>query len=316
MNQGSFPVGKVDFIDLHPCSFYEFLGALGENKLQEILEQWPLNIEITQFIHEKFWHFLKLYFICGGLPEIVEKFSKTLSESLITAFKEARLIQNTLINSYLADVAKHSGKLNSMHIDRTWRSVPLQLSLSHDQTSEKFKFRDVVPGVQGYSRLSGPIDWLLKAGLIIRIPINFKAQEPLLAYTKENSFKLLMFDIGILGALANLEPQTLYAYNYGTYKGYFAENYVAQELAASGHNRIYAWQEGSAEIEFILQQNNSIIPIEVKSGNRTKSQSLRVYSQKYKPEKKIILSGKMPFMDTATKTEYWPLYMASNATKN
>jgi predicted AAA+ superfamily ATPase len=311
LNPGSFPVGKVDFLTLHPCSYHEFLGAMGQARLQQVLDEWKPGGEISGYDHEQFWHYLKLYFICGGLPEVIVNFVNAFRESLVTGFDQVRLMQKSLINSYLADVAKHSGKVNSMHIDRVWRNVPLQLSMCHDQSSAKFKFRDVVPGIHGYNRLGGAIDWLMKAGLIVRIPINFKVMEPLLAYTKDNLFKLMMFDVGILGALANLEPQTLYNYEFGTYKGYFAENFVAQELVSSGHDPIFSWHEGTAEIEFLMQDGGGVFPIEVKSGNRTKAQSLRIFSQKYNPHRKVVVCGRAPCFDKVTKTEFWPLYAAS-----
>jgi uncharacterized protein len=229
---------------------------------------------------------------------------KVQEQSLTEIFAQIRIVQKALIDSYLADVAKHSGKINSMHIDRLWRSVPEQLARSHDLSTSKFKFKDAVPGVNGYQRLAGPIDWLLKAGLIIKIPINYKSQEPLMAYTKENMFKLFMFDVGILGALADLDPSILYQYDYGTFKGYFAENYVAQELRASGYDRVYAWHEATAEIEFLLQGRLGIVPVEVKSGNRTKAQSLRVYTEKYKPKRKVILSAKPPYSDPQNNTDF------------
>ena len=312
LNPGSFPVGKVDFLDLHPCTFFEFLGALNKSHLQKILSECRPRLEISPIHHEELWHNLKLYFICGGLPEVILKFEGGLKSSLSDAFQQARAIQLALIKSYLADVAKHSGKVNSMHIERVWQSVPRQLSQSHDLSTAKFKFRDVIPGIQGYGRMVGPIDWLMKAGLILRLPIANSAKEPLSAYTKENMFKLLMFDVGILGALSDLDPQTLFNYTFGTYKGYFAENFVCQELTAKNSAKLYAWQEGTSEIEFLMRDKTGVFPIEVKSGNRTKVQSLRVFSQKYKPHRKVIVSGKMPYFDLNTKTEFWPMYGVQN----
>ena len=183
----------------------------------------------------------KSYFVVGGLPEVVETALKH-SHSQFEIFQEVRKKQSDLVNSYLADMAKHAGKVQRNALERIWSNIPNQLAKSIDGASEKFVFKGVIPGIKGYERMVGAIDWLIKAGLVIKIPLVDGALHPLTAFTKENTFKLFLFDIGILGSLANLDAQSIMGYDYGSYKGYFAENYVLQELRALGE-RVFSWKE-------------------------------------------------------------------------
>lgn len=130
------------------------------------------------------------------------------------------------------------------------------------------------------------------------------------AYTKENAFKLFLFDVGILGAMSNLSPKTILDSNYGTYKGYFAENYVAQEFLAVTQKQLYSWQEGLDEIEFLREIDGVIIPIEVKSGIVTKAKSLKAFAKKYSPPYSTIMSANNLFIDPVTQVHRYPLYLA------
>jgi len=306
----SFPVGKVDMLDMHPISFEEFLMAIGEERYADILRGISLSSEISELAHSHLWNQLKLYFIVGGLPEVVQVFREHQND-LYAALNMVRKKQNELIKAYYADFAKHSGKINAMHIDRVWTSVPKQLSNDHNGSAPKYAFKDVIPNANRYAQLSGSIDWLERAGLIIKTPIACAAQLPISAYTKENTFKLYMFDIGILGAIGDLHPNTILDYSYGTYKGYFAENFVAQAFLAGGVESLYCWREGNAEIEFIRDIEGKIIPIEIKSGHVTQAKSLHVFAQKYKPVYRAIISAKNLHIDHQNKLHLYPLYLAS-----
>ena len=289
--EASFPVGKIDFMDLYPLTFDEFLLALGEEDAYDYLINAKLEMPLPGVVHERLWGCLKLYFIVGGMPEAVKTFLAG-RDDLFMALEKVRKRQKILIMAYLADVAKHSGKLNAMHIERVWRNVPSQLAREFDGSVSRFRFKDVVPGINRYARLAGTIDWLIAAGLLIRVPIVNRAEIPLSAYTKENIFKLYLFDIGMLGAISGLDPANIMDYDYGTYKGYFAENFVAQELVAAGHKELYGWNEGSAEVEFLLEHNGDILPLEIKSGWVTQAKSLRVYAEKYAPPFRTVMSAK------------------------
>jgi hypothetical protein len=161
--------------------------------------------------------------------------------------------QEDLVKDYFADISKHSVKINAMHINRIWHSVPDQLGMTHDSSVSKFKFKDVIPGIDRFNKLSGAIDWLEATGLVIRVHIADLSQLPLKSFVKENTFKLFMFDIGMLGAMMKLTAAVILGYDYGTYKGFFAENYIAQAFEAMNLGPHFSWNEKSAEIEFLRQ---------------------------------------------------------------
>lgn len=306
----SFPVGKVDTLTLYPMSFTEFLIALGETQAVEFLDGLTIETKIPEFLHEKLWNTLKLYFIVGGLPEAVSTFCRH-QESLYDALEQVRLKQYDIVNAYYADMAKHSGKENSMHIERVFRSIPIQLAKVQDGSAKKFTFKDVIPGVNRYSRLVGPIDWLEACGLILRVPICHSAQLPLLAYTRENEFKLYIFDVGILGAMSGLAPKVIYDYDYGSFKGYFAENFIAQEFLCAGFKKLYGWSEKNSEIEFLQEMEGKIIPVEVKSGLATQAKSLKVFRDKYSPSYGWIFSAKNLSINESRDLIRSPHYLAS-----
>lgn len=314
LSSEAFPVGKVDWLSLYPLTFSEFLLGIGEGDLHQylislsVLDREMPNLSVVA--HERLWERLKHYFIVGGLPEIVSLFAEHQND-LFTAFQKVRERQESLIRDYYSDIAKHSGKVNAMHIDRLWRSIPAQLFKVHEGTSQRFRFKDIVPGIDRFSRLANVVDWLLNAGLILKSEIVKSAQMPLSAYAQEGVFKLFIFDVGILGAMSGLTPKALLDYSYGTYKGYFAENFVAQSLVSSGQfPALYTWQEGTAEIEFIQETQGEVIPIEVKSGTVTHAKSLSQFKKKYSPSYSVIYSGKNLFIDENSMTHFLPLYLA------
>lgn len=310
LNGVSFPVGKVEFLDMHPMTFREFLLALGDLKALEFLDKLNLDTKIPEMLHDNLWERLKLYFLVGGLPEVVKTFLMK-KDKPYEAFLDVREKQRTLCLSYLADMAKHSGKVNALHLERLWRSIPSQLAKSEDGSAKRFAFKDVLPGVNRYSQLISAIDWLEAAGLILKAKIVNNANVPLSAFTKENFFKLFVFDIGILGALSELSPKSILEQTYATFKGYFAENYVAQELIANNITSLYSWQEKTAEVEFLQDMEGQIIPIEVKSGMQTKAKSLTVFCEKYDPPFVVIFSGKNLSVNEKRTKYTIPLYLTS-----
>lgn len=309
LGAGSFPVGKVDMLTLHPLSFYEFLMALDDEKSLSVLHNINLQSTIPDIVHQHLWEQLKIYFVVGGLPEAMNVFLNNKND-LYTALQKVRDKQRELIVGYYADIAKHAGKINSMHIDRVWRAVPSQLSTAHDSNAKKFTFKSIIPGISRYSRLVNVIDWLEATHLIIKVPMINNASLPLSAYCKENTFKLFMFDVGILGAMSDLSPKTILNYDYGTYQGYFAENFIAQMFLTAESKQLYSWRENTAEIEFLRDIEGDIIPIEVKSGWVTKAKSLAIFSEKYQPKYRVIFSAKNLYCDHALKTHYYPIYIA------
>lgn len=302
----SFPVGKVDIKKMHPMSFEEFLLALDDQKSVDFLNDITQSSQIPEVIHNHLWQQMKYYFIVGGLPEVVKIFSENKAD-LYTALELAREKQNTLIISYNADMAKHSGKTNAMHIERLWRAVPAQLAREQDGATKKFAFKDIIPGINRYSRLVNVIDWLEAAGLIIKSHIVNSGNLPFAAYTKENTFKLYLTDVGLLGALSQLPIKTILDYDYGTYKGFFAENFVGQEFSCHGVDNLYCWQEGSAEVEFLREIDGNVIPVEVKSGWITRAKSLKIFTEKYHPPYTVTFSGKNLLL--SDKQHFYPLYL-------
>lgn len=306
----SFPVGKVDFLNMYPMNFHEFLMALEEKKALAILAKTNENSTLPEVLHDHLWQRFKWYLVVGGLPEVVKTFLSK-KEKLFEAFASVRSTQQFLINSYLADMSKHAGKVNALHLERLWHSIPDQLAQSDNESTKRFKFKEAVPGINRYSDLVGVIDWLEAAGLIIKVKIAHSAKLPLSAFTKENIFKLFVFDIGILGALSQLLPQTILDQNFGCYKGYIAENFVAQEFIAKGALSLYSWEEKTAEIEFLRDIQGKIIPVEVKSGLQTKAKSLSIFCEKYQPPYAIIFSGKNMHTPRDAIRRYLPLYLTS-----
>jgi hypothetical protein len=303
----SFPVGKVDMLHLCPMNFEEFLMAGNHEMLLDIFRNALVAKDIPPVAHEKLCEIMKQYYVVGGLPQAVKAFYD--DNDLMSGMLQAREIQKNLIDGYGKDFNKHSGKINALHIQRVFKNIPSQLSQNIDHTLKRYRFKDVIPGKKGYHALEGPIDWLVKSGLVIKTHVCEKAAIPLQSFCKPNIFKLYLFDIGLLGAMLELSIRTIIIDNYGFTSGFFVENMVACELLASGVRNLYSWSERNSEMEFILACGSDVVPVEVKAGHRTKAKSLGQYMQKYRPVRAIKLSqnnlelGKGPI-------ERIPLYLA------
>jgi len=246
----------------------------------------------------------------GGLPEVVLTYASK-KDNLFIALNQVRKKQEDLITTYHADMAKHAGKRNAMHLERLWRNVPAQLAREQNGTAPKFRFKGVLPGINRYSQMTGVIDWLKAAGLIIQVKILNNGELPFSAYTKENHFKLYLFDVGILGALGQLPPKTILDYVYGSYKGYFAENFVGQEFVSASEKSVYSWKERTAEVEFLREVEGVVLPVEVKSGRVTQAKSLKVFAEKYQPPYRTVMSANNLHFDHKNRIHRYPLYLAS-----
>lgn len=310
LGECSFPVGKVDEVRMYPLTFEEFLAAVSDLVLQEAFEQITELAPLSPVLHQRLWNEFKLYLVVGGLPEAVCAFIERRAEPF-SAFQKAREIQNRLVSEYSADMAKHCCKQNAMHLERLWRQIPAQLGRDQNGAAPKFVFKDVLPGIKGYERMAGVIDWLETAGLILRVPIANCGQLPFSSYTKENAFKLFVFDVGILGALSRLPVKTVLDYDFGTYKGYYAENFVAQTFRALNRADAVCWREGTAEVEFLTEADGAAVPVEVKSGWVTQAKSLKSFADKYKPAYSAVFSGRNAGCDATLARHYYPLYLAS-----
>jgi len=302
----SFPVGKVEFMHLYPLNFEEFLLNYGEPKTYNAFLDGIKNEKSSNFIHNRILKILKEFYITGGLPDIVWTYLKDKNPKTL---KNARNKQKDLITSYENDFNKHSGKINSLHISSLFNNIPIQLSQNHNNSVKKYKFKGVIPNKKGFLDLQGPIDWLVKAGLIIKVQISNRAEIPIKGFCKENFFKLYVFDIGILGAMLEIPISSILLNDYGIIKGYFAENFVATELKSLGLNSLFSWTERNSEIEFLIEKEGNIYPIEVKSGTRTKAKSLMQYIIKNNPQKAFVLSEKPLLINKETK-QFIPIYYA------
>ncbi len=289
-NTSSFPVGKITFLDMYPMTFSEFLIAMDQSELNRILVETDIEKPLPIIAHEKLWELWKSYLFVGGMPEVVKIYATEEQGELVASNKVTEQHQ-VLIKSYMADIAKHSGKTNALHIERLWNNVVSQLNRVQDSSIAKFRFKNAIPGKRGYIEIISSLDWLEKTRLVYKVNILDTIQHPLMAYKKENWFKLTMFDMGILSAMSSLKYQTIHDYSFGSYKGYMAENFVAQELKATSLP-LMSWIGKTSEIEFLLDGHSGVIPIEVKSGSRTQVKSLQTFINKYNPDLSIILSAR------------------------
>jgi predicted AAA+ superfamily ATPase len=311
LSSESFPVGKVEFQNLFPMTFSEFLESLNEDLLIEVLGSYRDVNTISEAAHQKLWGCLKEYYVTGGMPQVISEYIP-MRDNRFGAMNNTRKIQKELIEGYYRDFAKHSGKTNSMHIVSVFEDVPMQLSNNVEGSVSRYRFKGVIPGKKGYADLNGPISWLEKAGLIFKVKICNKAELPLESFCKNNLFKLYFFDIGLLGCMLDLPVEAIIAQDYGITKGYFAENFTAQEFVSAGVSKLYAWKERNSEIEFLRVLDGEIVPVEVKSGNRTKAKSLQQYQKKYAPLSAIIISGKTLNRDAKKIVKNYPLYLAGS----
>jgi uncharacterized protein len=290
LSEQNFPVGKVQREWLRPMSFFEFLDALDQQPLMKALsEAAAKQIPISPPIHQKTFGFFKEYLITGGLPEVVHRYIE-LRDTRVAAFKAVRSMQKELTDSYLDDIAKHAGSLKAVRIAALFNNIPGQLARETDGI-RKFLFKGVVPGRSTYDVLEGPMEWLIRAGLIHRVPICRSLHYPLAAYTEPNAFMIYLFDTGILGSMLHLDPGVLYQYDFGQFKGFLAENLVLTEMICSGSGPIYTWRGTAAEIEFLIPAEGRAVPVEVKAGVNTKAKSMQVFRKKYSPDQAVLLTA-------------------------
>ena len=317
-NEESFPVGKVNFLYMFPMNFEEFLLAADEQAYEQY-ENFSIDnpFILPEVIHKRLLELMRYYFVTGGLPEVVGKFTRSFMEDEKEALSEVRERQKELVEGYKADFSKYSGTVNANHIHNVFESIPAQLSRSFNEEVSKYIFKGIIPNQKGYSRISGPLGWLVKGRLCIKSMIASKAGHPLKSYCKENRFKAYLFDMGILNCMLNTPFQAILAEKLGSYKGFLAENFVAQELYSYLNTDLIAWFEGRSEIEFLISQNEHIIPLEVKSSNRSRrSRSLDAFVSRYNPKKAYKLSGQNFGKQGKRGIITLPIYFCGKIVKN
>ncbi|HFA50399.1 MAG TPA: ATP-binding protein [Bacteroidetes bacterium] len=274
--QNSFPVGKVNFMKLHPMSFTEYLEAFGESFAAEKLMSKKDTDPLPGIVHEKLLLHLKKYLYLGGMPEVLQDYLDTRD------IASARKIQEEILEAYQRDFSKYTDRAQAIKTSEVWQSIPRQLA----KENKKFKYNDVRKNARAIT-FGQTIEWLNKAGLI-NIAYNISVPKiPLSGYADFAKFKIYLHDTGLLGAMLNIpssiitDPNSLFS----EYKGAFIENFVAAELVASLAKNLFYWTSKSdAEVDFLLQTDKGILPLEVKSGLSRNLKSLRSYDHKYKPE--------------------------------
>jgi hypothetical protein len=273
-NHSSFPVGKVEFLELHPFDFSEFLEAVNEKSLIELLknQDWSL---VANFM-SRYIELLKQYYYVGGMPEAVLAFLERKD------FREVREIQKRILIAYEQDFSKHAPNDIVPRIRMLWNSIPAQLA----KENRKFIYGIIKQGART-KEYELAMSWLIDCGLIHKVYNVTKPAIPLKAYEDLSAFKLFLVDIGLLTAMTDLDVKTLLEENaiFQEFKGALTEQYVLQELKAQ-NGTIYYWSPDNArsEIDFLLQISGQIIPIEVKAAENLKAKSLKVYYEKYKPK--------------------------------
>ncbi len=302
----SFPVGKVTLLELYPFTFEEFLWAAQQPALLKAFN----NMSMTTVSHEKLFDLLLDYYFVGGMPEAVKTWFNA-SGSIIERTQQVAAIHADLLAGYERDFGKYANQISARHISDVFNNVPKQLSQHQDDSVKRYKFKDVIENRTRYQQLSSPIDWLEKCRLISKChPIDTQPVSPLPPLAKDNIFKLFFFDLGLLGYSLGLSYKEHREQRFN-YKGYIAENFVQNELIAQQGSPTYSWEYARCEIEFIYKTDDgNIIPIEVKSGKRTRAKSLSVYVQRYAPEKTIKLIGSTGSIQDS-KALVLPLYYAA-----
>jgi uncharacterized protein len=270
----SFPVGKVDFLTLYPMSFNEFLLALGQEQLYELLESndWPM---ITNFKAKLIGHLRHYYFI-GGMPEAVSSF---ISEN---DFDMVRAIQKNILSAYDHDFSKHAPAEIVPRIKMLWQSIPSQLS----KENKKFIYGVIKQGGRA-KEFELALAWLTDCGLVHKIQRISKAAIPLIAYQDTTAFKLFILDVGLLSAMEGLTKQTILLGNsiFSEFKGALAEQFVLQHLKTREFFQVFYWSSDTSrgELDFVIQNNDQVIPIEVKAEENLKAKSLKSFFEKFNP---------------------------------
>ena len=281
----SFPVGKVRILEMNSMSFDEFLYAYYDSDLmiKEIEKCYSNNKKMLEPLHNKLMELYNIYLIIGGLPASVANY---LEKKDMLIFD--RNIIKFIISSYLKDMNKYVTDIfESTRIENIYNSIPSQLG----NPSDKFQYSKIKSGARAREYESA-INWLLSSKMVFKCSNIKKCEKPLKVFINNDVFKLYLSDAGILSYLLEISYKDLVFDEKFMYMGIIAENYVANELLRNGLS-LYYWNSGNkAEIDFVLNINDKIIPIEVKSSNNNQAKSLKVYIEKYNPNYSIRISSK------------------------
>ena len=271
----SFPVGKVDFMDLYPLNFQEFLCALGEERYVDILQ--GKDTDMVNTFKDKYIDRLREYYYVGGMPEVMQTYVDTRN------FKKVRELQKNLINYYQQDFSKHAEMNLVTRLNLVWNSIPMQLA----KENKKYIYGQVREGARAKD-FELAIQWLLDCGLIHKVQRINKPSLPLKAYMDLNAFKVFLLDIGLLIAMTDLDVKVILEGNkiFTEFKGALTEQYVLQQLISENGVMPYYYSatNSQGEIDFVVQGKTSVIPIEVKAEENLRAKSLKAFCDKYNPK--------------------------------
>lgn len=268
MEGKTFPTGKVDIMHMHPMTYDEFIQALGENQMLDLLHNSGAKNAINSIL-PKYIELLRQYYFVGGMPEAVMAFIETRTPETV------RKIQLDIISAYEADIAKHAGK-DSQKARLVFQSIPAQLA----RENKKFIFGALKKGSRA-AEYENAIQWLIDSGMVYKVPRLSKFDLPIKFYIDKDSFKLFVLDVGLLGAMSQIPPSLILIGNsvFSDYKGAFTENYVLTQMVTVPDTVIgyYSKENSTMEIDFVLQISNRLLPMEVKAEENVKSKSLRQF---------------------------------------
>ncbi|MBC3804637.1 AAA family ATPase [Acetobacterium fimetarium] len=279
LHQGtSFPVGKVEFLDLYPLSFTEFMKAMGKDQFVELIEKG--DYELANTFKQEYIDLLKYYYFVGGMPEVVVNFADNQD------FNEAREIQQRILTAYEQDFSKHAPNEMIPRIRMLWNNIPSQLT----KENKKFIYGLIKEGSRAKD-YEMAMFWLTDCGLVHKVQRVTTPGLPLKAYEDLKAFKLFMLDVGLLSCMVRLNQSVLLDGNdlFKEFKGALTEQYVLQQLKTLEGIETYYWtnDRGSAEIDFLVDNGSNVFPIEVKAETNLKAKSLRTYHEKFSPKVSI-----------------------------
>jgi predicted AAA+ superfamily ATPase len=281
----SFPVGQVKMLSLFPLDMREFLMAFGEDRLVDEIQNCSAeNRQMVLPLHNRAMRYYSLYLCVGGMPEAVQSL---VDAKMDLAHFDKDLLSN-VIEAYFDDMNRYViNKSEALRIERAYSSVPLQLR----NTANKFQYAKVSASARAKDYETA-LDWLLAAGLCMRSNRVSRPQVPLRGNTKDGYFKLFLNDVGLLRSLLRIPFSDIVLNTKFDYRGVIVENYVAQHIRSLGMDLHYWASNNTAEVDFLLQTEDGIIPVEAKASDNVRSKSLRVYCEKYRPSYAIRISGK------------------------
>lgn len=301
----SFPVGKVNRLQMYPMNFKEFLKAMGEEKYIALFQNWEFGREIPSVYAEPMERLLKTYYVVGGMPEAVLEYSSSRDYAMVMK------IQDEILSDYADDFSKHAPISEIEKLRLIWESIPKQLA----KENNKFVFSHVKKGKRS-NELEAALQWLRNSGLVHILKLVQNVEIPLSVYADATYFKVYMSDVGLLCRRMGLTIQSFLGDNASikTTKGAITENYVLNEIL-SQKKMPYFWRSGnSAELDFIFEHNGGIVPVEVKAAANTQAKSYRQFCKKYSPEIGYKASLKNLAVNDVegTKTISIPLYLLWN----